>query len=226
MTEALSEAVALRIGLAARALPDMDVRRLVEALVQVLGPELNDATLASVPGKRLSRALDDGTGAPEGDALERALQRLRGSAVAEAAEPVPSPEAGQPAAGTVRVACASNGGERLDGHFGNCARFLIYQVSPEATRLVARRDVASTAGGDAGTRARLELVGDCAVLFCVSIGGPAAAKVIRAGVHPVKRPEGGDARTVAAQLSPVLAGTPPPWLARAAGATRVASGGA
>jgi hypothetical protein len=43
---------------------------------------------------------------------------------------------------SIRIACASNRGERLDGHFGSCARFLIYQVS--ATDSAADRGAAGT----------------------------------------------------------------------------------
>ena len=51
----------------------------------------------------------------------------------------------------------------------------------------------------------------------VSIGGPAAAKVVRANIHPIKHATGAKARDVVADLQKVLAGTPPPWLARAMG---------
>ncbi len=221
MTEELSEAVALRIALAARALPDMDVRRLMAALVQVLGPDINDANLARLPGKRLALALDDGTGAPEGEHLRQALDLLKGAQALPEEEALPELESRMPAPGTVQVACASNTSGRLDGHFGNCRRFLIFQVSPEAVRLVDRREVPTVAGGDVNTATRVGLIKDCAIVFAVSIGGPPAAKVVRAGVHPVKRPQGGDARAVATELVEVLATNPPPWLAQAAGVPRV-----
>jgi len=51
----------------------------------------------------------------------------------------------------------------------------------------------------------------------VSVGGPAAAKVIRAGVYPIKQIDGGTAADVLAGLQRVMAGTPPPWLAKVLG---------
>jgi predicted Fe-Mo cluster-binding NifX family protein len=48
--------------------------------------------------------------------------------------------------GSLRVAVAANRGENLDGHFGSCDRFLIYQVGQDAIRLI---DVRSTAEADA-----------------------------------------------------------------------------
>jgi Dinitrogenase iron-molybdenum cofactor len=41
--------------------------------------------------------------------------------------------------GSIRVACASNGGEALHGHFGSARRFLICQVSAETQRLIDAR---------------------------------------------------------------------------------------
>jgi hypothetical protein len=40
---------------------------------------------------------------------------------------------------------------------------------------------------------RARLIGDCHVCYVVSIGGPAAAKVIRADIYPIKVPDGGPA---------------------------------
>jgi hypothetical protein len=53
-------------------------------------------------------------------------------------------------------------------------------------------------------------------VYVQSIGGPAAAKVVRAGVHPVKKPQGGPARAVLAELQGRL-NSPPPWLAQIMG---------
>ena len=47
-------------------------------------------------------------------------------------------------------------------------------------------------------------------------GGPAAAKVVRAGAHPVKIADGAAAREVLARLQQTLI-KPPPWLAKTMG---------
>jgi len=49
-----------------------------------------------------------------------------------------------------------------------------------------------------------------------SIGGPAAAKAVRANVHPVKVPDGGKAGVTLERLQTVL-DAPPPWLAKILG---------
>jgi nitrogen fixation protein NifX len=117
------------------------------------------------------------------------------------------------------VACASNGGELLDGHFGSCRRFLIYQVTAEGFRLIDVRaiDDTSAEAQDDKNAYRAALIEDCQVLYVASIGGPAAAKVVKLDIHPIKFPDGGNAREHIARLSAVLADKAPPWLAKVMG---------
>ena len=118
--------------------------------------------------------------------------------------------------GSIRVACASNGGELLDGHFGSCEQFLIYQVAPGELTLIETRDTAATDAAEDRNVARAQLIADCQVVFIQSIGGPAAAKVVRAGVHPVKVPKAAPAQEVLIKLQAALV-SPPPWLAKVMG---------
>jgi hypothetical protein len=55
------------------------------------------------------------------------------------------------------------------------------------------------------------------VLYVVSAGGPAAAKVIKADIHLIQVAEGGSAHEILGRLQQVLRGAPPPWLAKALG---------
>ena len=41
--------------------------------------------------------------------------------------------------------------------------------------------------------------------------------MLKAGVHPIKDPHGGEAQVIVAELQRVLTGSPPPWLARVTG---------
>ena len=118
--------------------------------------------------------------------------------------------------GSIRVAIANNRGENLDGHFGSAERFLIYQVSPTAAKLIDTRSALEADQAEDKNSARSQLIADCQLVYVQSIGGPAAAKVVRAGVHPVKKPEGGPAREALAQLQGRLT-SPPPWLAQIMG---------
>jgi nitrogen fixation protein NifX len=116
---------------------------------------------------------------------------------------------------SVRVACASNRGERLDGHFGSCARFLVYQVSEEEIRLIDVRAADDAQSTDDKNTYRSGLIRDCDLLFVIAIGGPAAAKVVKAGLLPIRQPEETGARKVLIKLQQRLSENPPPWLAKA-----------
>jgi nitrogen fixation protein NifX len=105
----------------------------------------------------------------------------------------------------------------VNGHFGSCKRFLIYQVSESESRLVALREIEDIDGSDDKNGYRASLIADCQILFVASIGGPAAAKVVRAGVHPVKKPNTGSAREAIEALQKAIGKGAPPWLAKVMG---------
>ena len=218
--------LALRIALAARELKDVDTARLLRALLAVTGEPITEARLGKLRLARLRAALltPGPNEAPQPELTERQLQRavglLKGRGVRMPEEPLPvaQPYREGELADSVRIACASNSGERLDGSFGSCARFLIYQISPRESRLIDLREPGPCSEDDDRNTHRAELLHDCQLLYTLSIGGPAAAKVIRAGVHPIKHASAQPAREIVEELQRVLATTPPPWLAKAMGA--------
>lgn len=225
MTEnVLTREVALRVGLAARALPDVSPRHLLEVLMEKLGSPLTEEKLSHVTVTQLKSGLVSPDGEEDTEHLgevsiphyKEAVRILWGEAV-DAGLPEAEPYAEGDMPGSIRVAIASNVGERMDGHFGSCLRFLVYQVSPDAIRLVDLRSTHEADASDDRNAFRADLIKDCQVLYVVSIGGPAAAKVIKAGIYPMKLPEEAEAREVLAKLQGILAGKPPPWLAKIVG---------
>ena len=70
---------------------------------------------------------------------------------------------------------------------------------------------------------RVNLISDCHLLYVLSIGGPAAARVVHRGVHPLKRTQACPVREELDALREVLAHRPPPWLARIIGRDRDSS---
>ncbi len=218
--QGLSREVALRIGLAARMLPDTDSAQLMKVLVAALGMPLTDEKLSQLTVRNLREADDGCFGNVAMPALKGAMDYLWGKAGVEVddpdlPQPVPYREGDMP--GSIRVAIASNSAEKLDGHFGSCIRFLIYQVSSDDARLVEVRRASTDGAGIDKNAGRADQLADCQLLCTVSIGGPAAAKVVKAGVHPIKYPHGGEAQVIVAELQRVLTGSPPPWLARVTG---------
>ena len=220
MSAPLSEDIALRIGLAARALPDIEARVLLRALIEIMGEPITAAKLSRLRGGRLKSAANGALASIDDVALQHTLALLKGHGIERPSEPLPLIEAyiGGDMPGSVRVACASNTGELIDGHFGSCARFLIYQVGPEQMRLIDIREPGHAPESEDRNAHRAQQLADCKVLYTVSIGGPAAAKAVRAGLHPIKLSEPANARETLTRLQTVLAqDIPPPWLQKATG---------
>ena len=214
----LTQNMALRIGLASKALPDVSPADMLGIVGAAVGLPPSEKKIAGLSIDKL-RTADGGKlfGAPRG-ALKEALLILKGKAGAadvELPETIPYEDGDMP--GSIRVAIASNGAEDLDGHFGSCSRFLVYQVSSDDIRLIDVRLTEDDIEAEDKNKFRADLIKDCQVLFIVSIGGPAAAKVVRQDVHPIKKPNGGQAREVLEELSGVIGNNPPPWLAKVMG---------
>ena len=214
----LTENMALRIGLASRVFSDLTPADMLGIVGDAVKLPITEKKMTGLSIDKL-RTAEGGRlfGAPK-DALKEALNILKGKSGLDNAElPDVEPYAEGDMPDSIRVAIASNGAEDLDGHFGSCSRFLIYQVSGSEQRLIEVRLTEDDVEAEDKNKFRAELIRDCQLLYIVSIGGPAAAKVVRADVHPIKKPQGGKAREILEELSAVIAGNPPPWLAKAMG---------
>jgi nitrogen fixation protein NifX len=214
---ALSRDIALRIGLAAREFENVDPALLLRVLAEAIGLPPTEDRLAGVKPKQLKEALDGALADQASEALKAACAVLKGEALQAAPLPETEAYADGDMPDSVRVACASNEGELLNGHFGACRYFLVYQVSADEIRLVDVRAVDEPQDVEDKNTWRAGLIADAQVLFVASIGGPAAAKVVRAGVHPIKYPAGGEARVKLRELQAKIVAAPPPWLAKAMG---------
>ncbi|MGE5466477.1 MAG: dinitrogenase iron-molybdenum cofactor biosynthesis protein [Ignavibacteria bacterium] len=222
MSASMTREAALRIALAARELPGVTAAGLVTALAERLGLPLTETKLGQVTVDDLREVLagdhadENCVVAVEAETLKAAVRLLWGQDVLHSELPAVQAYAEGDMPRSIRVACASNGGEMLDGHFGSCERFLIYQVSTAEVRLIGTRSTLEADHAEDRNAARAALIGDCQVGYFQSIGGPAAAKAVRAGVHPVKVPQPVSAREALVQLQRAIA-SPPPWLAKAMG---------
>lgn len=230
MTEApFSNEVALRIGLAARVLPGWSVADLIEALESFCDGTIDETRLSQVTVTQLKASFgqahdvdgdeeqEQGPRAQDMAAYKEAVRILWGETTDAEKLPHVEPYAPGDMPESIRVAVASNREEQLDGHFGSCLRFLIYQVSEAQLRLVDVRSALEAELSSDKNGFRVGLIKDCKVLFVVSAGGPAAAKVIKADIHLIQVSEGGSARDLLSKLQPVMGRTPPPWMAKALG---------
>ncbi|HET9954342.1 MAG TPA: dinitrogenase iron-molybdenum cofactor biosynthesis protein [Polyangiaceae bacterium] len=223
----ISNEVALRIGLASRVLPEVSAGDLIEALQETLGEQLDEQSLSQITVTHLKKAFGQAHDVDGDEENERDMRQDDIAAFKEAVrilwgenpeqENLPKLDPYQPGdmPGSVRVAVASNDAEELNGHFGSCTRFLIYQVSASELRLVGVRSTLLADRSDDKNAFRVGLISDCRILYVVHVGGPAAAKVIKADIHIIPVPDGGAAREVLAKLQGVIGGAPPPWLKKA-----------
>ena len=209
----LSDDMALRIGMASRSLPGIELDDWVSILIRAVGLPLTVERVKKLRLKRLRQSGGRQLHGYQDEQLRQALASLRGHGVdMRATLPPTRTYRNGDMPGSIRVACASNRSDRIDAAYGTCARFLIYQVSVQEARLIDIREV--TVSGNASVRfeARACLIGDCHVLCALTLGATAAASVVRAGVHPLRVGVPQTADRLLASLQDVMSGSPPPWM--------------
>lgn len=215
----ITKAAAFRITLAAKALAEVNLSAFTIKLAEKLGLPLTEEKLSTLTVADLKLVLSgEETVEPDIDtaSIKLAVRFLWGENGDD--DNVPKPEAyvdGE-MPGSLRVAVASNSADNLDGHFGSAPRFLVYQVGKDTIKLIDVRPTLLADDAEDKNVARSELINDCQIVYVQSIGGPAAAKVVRANVHPIKFPQPAPAREALARLQGTLE-SPPPWLARIMG---------
>ncbi|AJY46773.1 NifB/NifX family molybdenum-iron cluster-binding protein [Martelella endophytica] len=217
MNTTLDRNLALKVGLAARQLPDIGIATLLSVLDKAVSLPLTEEKLQGLTMKAFRSAGGQEFLAIPGDRQKAAFACLKEPVASGADDPIIETYHDGDMRASLRIACGSNGAERLDGHFGSCSRFLIYQVSATECRLIDVRRTDGERDAEDKNVWRAGLISDCQVLHVLAIGGPAAAKVVRANILPLKHAAPIAARDVMAGMQKVIAGTPPPWLARAMG---------
>jgi len=116
----------------------------------------------------------------------------------------------------MKVAFTTSDGSMIDLHFGQCERFQIWEIGPDQAEFV--ESVSTEAHGDDEEdriAARARLLADCAIVYTMQIGGPAAAKLVAQKIHPMKTNTAVSLPDTVARLQEVLRNNPPPWLRKA-----------
>jgi nitrogen fixation protein NifX len=116
----------------------------------------------------------------------------------------------------MKVAFTSTSGEMIDQHFGMSDSFCVWEIGPEDAHFVETVQVVK-AGDDEEDRisSRVAVLTDCAIVYTMQIGGPAAAKVVANKIHPMKTGKETSIAEIVEKLQEVLRGNPPPWLRKA-----------
>jgi nitrogen fixation protein NifX len=116
----------------------------------------------------------------------------------------------------MKIAFTTKTGESIDMHFGQADSFHIWEVGPDEAHYLETVGV-SEHGSDEEDRisARANVLSDCAVVYTMQIGGPAAAKLIARRIHPMKTNVEVSLKESIEKIQEVLKGNPPPWLRKA-----------
>lgn len=115
----------------------------------------------------------------------------------------------------MKVAFATKDLETVNAHFGGAKEFAVYNVSKAGFELygVIKTDT-ETIQGDEKTEFKVKALDGVDIMYCESIGGTAAAKVIRSGIHPMKVQEPTQISQILEDLVAMINGNPPPWVKR------------
>jgi nitrogen fixation protein NifX len=132
---------------------------------------------------------------------------------------------------SLRIAIASRDGKSLNAHFGSAEKFVVYDVSPQVHALVRTIEMSNVSDESGEHRAESEdkntrkiaALADCDIVFVLAIGGPVAAKVIHAGIHPIKIGEPEPVDSVLAKVKGFLTSDPPPWLRKVLASKKAAA---
>ena len=116
----------------------------------------------------------------------------------------------------MKIAFTTSNGETIDQHFGQSESFHIWEVGPDEAHLFDTLTVGPH-GEDEEDRisTRARLLADCAIVYTMQIGGPAAAKLVAQKIHPMKTNTEVGLKETVERLQEVLRGNPPPWLRKA-----------
>lgn len=113
----------------------------------------------------------------------------------------------------IKVAFATKDMQTVNAHFGGAKEFVVYKVSKDGFELseVIQTDTSDVESDDK-TDFKVRALAGINIMYCESIGGTAAAKVIRAGMNPMKVQEPRAIEDILKELIVMINGNPPPWV--------------
>jgi nitrogen fixation protein NifX len=116
---------------------------------------------------------------------------------------------------SLKVAFATKDMEEVNAHFGGAKEFVVYNVSKDGFSLseVIKTDTSNLEDDDK-TDFRVRALKGINIMYTESIGGTAAAKVIRAGINPMKVNDGTLIEDLLKSLVAMINDNPPPWVKR------------
>ena len=116
----------------------------------------------------------------------------------------------------VKIAFATSDRRAVNQHFGAAESFAIYEVGESETRLIEVAEFIETAmdGHEGKLAAKVELLGDCAAVYCNAVGASAIQQLLAKAIQPMRVDEGTLIDGLLSGLQKNLVSDPPVWLAK------------
>jgi nitrogen fixation protein NifX len=116
----------------------------------------------------------------------------------------------------VKIAFATSDRRAVNQHFGAAESFAVYEVGESESRLIEVAEFIETAmdGHEGKLAAKVELLGDCAAVYCNAVGASAIQQLLAKGIQPMRVDEGTLIDELLCGLQKNLVNDPPVWLAK------------
>lgn len=116
----------------------------------------------------------------------------------------------------VKIAFATSDRKAVNQHFGAAEAFAIYELGEHDARLVEVAQFTETEmdGHEGKLAAKVELLGDCAAVYCNAAGASAIQQLLAAGIQPMRVDEGTSIEELLCGLQKSMVNEPPLWLAK------------
>ncbi len=118
----------------------------------------------------------------------------------------------------MKVGFATNDNILINDHFGWAKNFAIYEINMDGFRFLENRYFEEENEEFNRIDRKIEKLRDVKIIFIESIGGTAAARVVKSGIYPIVKKGVGTSQgylkieDVMEELRDVLLKNPPPWL--------------
>ena len=113
----------------------------------------------------------------------------------------------------MKIGFATTDNILINDHFGWAKNFAIYEINQEGFNFLENRHFEEDEIEELNKiDKKIEGLKDLKIIFVESIGGTAAARVVKSGIHPVKSKPNDKIEAVMEELQAVLSKNPPPWL--------------
>lgn len=119
----------------------------------------------------------------------------------------------------MKIAFTTSDNTHINAHFGSARKIDVYEVDTQGYEFVETLKFDGNLNEDGNEdklQPKIEALHDCTIVYVSTIGGSAAARLIKQKITPVKaQSEEQEVAEVLTNLVKTLNGSPPPWLRKA-----------